>query len=89
MLYELLKGGYAKGKDLSCTEQILYGANEVYDLGLDKNGLLLSAAFGGGMGSGDKCGAIPGALMVLGRMFVEDRAHESGKIKSKGYGRIP
>ncbi len=81
MLYELLESGYANGKDLNCTEQILYGANEVYDLGIDKNGLRLSAAFGGGMGIEDKCGAITGAIMVLGRLYVDDRAHESGKIK--------
>jgi len=82
MLYELLKNGYADGKDLNCAEQILYGANEAYNLEIDKNGLKLSAAFGGGMAIEDKCGAITGAIMVLGRLYVVDRAHESDRIKN-------
>lgn len=77
MLYKLLKSGYAEGKDLNCAEQILYGANEAYNLGLDKSALKMSAAFGGGMAIEDKCGALTGALMVLGRLLVEDRGHVS------------
>lgn len=81
MLYDLLKDGFAKGKDLNCAEQMIYGANEAYELGLHKTSLKLSAAFGGGMGIEDKCGAITGALMVLSHLYVKDRAHESNKIK--------
>ncbi len=81
MLTDLLKKGFAVGKDLNCAEQILYGANQVYELGLDKNALKLAAGFGGGMVIEDKCGALTGAIMVLGRIFVKDRAHESDKIK--------
>ena len=39
------------------------------------------AAFGGGMGVGSVCGALTGALAVLGVMFVEDKAHESSETK--------
>ncbi|MFP4384781.1 MAG: C-GCAxxG-C-C family (seleno)protein [Spirochaetia bacterium] len=81
MLLSLLEKGFARGKDLNCAETILYGANEAYKLGLDKDSLKLSSGFGGGMGIEDTCGAVAGSVMVLGRIFVKDRAHESGKLK--------
>lgn len=81
MLLELLEEGYGRDMDLNCAERVLYGANQAYQLGLDKDALKLAAAFGGGMGIEDKCGALTGSLMVLGKMFVKDRAHESDKVK--------
>jgi C_GCAxxG_C_C family probable redox protein len=81
MLLELLKSGYAKELDLNCAEKILYGSNEAYHLGLDKDSLKLAAGFGGGMAIEDKCGALTAAIMVLGRLAVKDYAHESTKIK--------
>lgn len=80
-LYELLESGYGKDEDLNCAEKILYGANEIYDLGLDKNALRLASGFGGGMGIESVCGALTGSIMVLGRLFVEEKAHESTRIK--------
>ena len=50
--------------------------NVAYKLGLDKEALKLASAFGGGMGIEDKCGALTGALMVLGKLFVKEKAHE-------------
>ena len=41
----------------------------------------MSAGFGGGMGIEDKCGVLTASIMVLGNLFVQERAHESGKIK--------
>lgn len=81
MLAELLNSGYGNKEDLNCAEKILYGANEVYKLGLDKEALKMAAGFGGGMGIEDKCGAVTAAIMVLGRLFVNERAHESTKVK--------
>ena len=51
-LYEYLSSGFGKAEDLNCAEKILYGANEIYDLGIDKNDLKMAAGFGGGMGVG-------------------------------------
>jgi len=48
-LYEYLSSGFGKAEDLNCAEKILYGANEIYDLGIDKNDLKMAAGFGGGM----------------------------------------
>lgn len=81
MLKETLKKYYSQEKDLNCAETILYAANDEYGLDIEKAGFKTMAAFGGGMGVEGVCGAITGALAVLGIMFVKDRAHESTKIK--------
>ena len=41
----------------------------------------LAAGFGGGMAIEDKCGALTASIMVLGKLFVRERAHESTRIK--------
>ncbi len=81
MLEELIKQGFGEGEDLNCAEKVLQGANIAYGLGLDKEALKLAAGFGGGMAIGDKCGALTAAIMVLGKLFVNDRAHESTRMK--------
>ncbi|WP_243441482.1 C-GCAxxG-C-C family (seleno)protein [Clostridium arbusti] len=81
LFVDYVKKYYGAEYDLNCAETILYAANDRYDLNLDKKALKSVAAFGGGMGIGDVCGAITGSLAVLGIIFVEDRAHESIKIK--------
>jgi len=81
MLKELLEQGYGADEDLNCAERILKGANEAYGLGLDKEALKLAAGFGGGMAIEDKCGALTASIMVLGKLFVRERAHESERIK--------
>lgn len=68
--------------NLNCAETILYAANDEYSLGLDKKALKLAAGFGGGMAVEGVCGAASGAIMALGCIFVEDRAHESDRIKN-------
>ncbi|AJA48922.1 hypothetical protein CPAST_c28560 [Clostridium pasteurianum DSM 525 = ATCC 6013] len=81
MLIDYVKKYYDKEYNLNCAETIIYAANENYNLNLDKNTLKSMAAFGGGMAIGSVCGAITGALAVLGIIFVRDKAHESSKIK--------
>ena len=81
MLKELVEQGFGKKEDLNCAETILCGANQVYGLGLSKDCLRLSAAFGGGMAIENVCGVVTASLMVLGYLFVEDHAHQSPGIK--------
>ena len=81
MLVELLESGYGKDKDLNCAEMILHGANIAYQLNFDDEDLKVAAAFGGGMAIESVCGALTAAIMVLGRLFVKERAHESNHIK--------
>lgn len=69
--------GYGEKEDLNCAEKILYGANDYYKLGLDRETMKLASGFGWGMGIEDKCGALAASIMVLGKLFVKERAHES------------
>jgi len=82
MLVEKCEKYYDKKYDLNCAECILYSANDEYKLKIDSKGLKLAAGFGGGMAVEDVCGAVTGAIMVLGNMFVKERAHESDRIKT-------
>lgn len=77
MLKNLLLKGYGKEQNYNCAEKILYGANEIYNLGLGKETMKLAAGFGGGMGIGSTCGALAASVMVLSKLFVKDAAHES------------
>lgn len=81
MLLSLLQNGFGNDTDLNCAEKILYGASWAYNLKLSPEALKLAAAFGGGMGVESTCGAITGGVMVLSHLYVEQRAHESGRIK--------
>lgn len=80
MLKELIEQGYGERQDYNCAEKIFYGANEAYQLDIEKSALRLSAGFGGGMGIGSVCGALTASVMVLSCLFVEDKAHESDRI---------
>lgn len=77
MLLEKVRKYYDKSYDLNCAETIVYAANEEYGLNLSKETIKTMAAFGGGMGVESVCGAITGALAIIGIMFTNERAHES------------
>lgn len=81
MLVDLISQDYGIKEDYNCAERILAGANRVYNLGIDANAVKLSSGFGGGMAVGSLCGAVASAIMVLGILFVEKRAHQSPEIK--------
>lgn len=81
MIVKMMAEGFGEKEDLNCAEKILCGANTAYDLGLSTEALKVASGFGGGMAIEDKCGALTGAIMVLGVLFVSERAHESTKIK--------
>ena len=78
---EIIRNDLSKREGLNCAETMLRASNTALGLGLDKNALLLAAGFGGGMGVGHACGALTGAVMVLGRLYVKERAHEGTRIK--------
>src|SRR5665647_383444 len=81
MLRTLILQGYGEKEDLNCAEKILYGANQVYHLGLDQQALKMVAGFGGGMAIESVCGALTASIMVLGYLFIKKNAHESSRIK--------
>lgn len=73
---------YSSEYDLNCAETILYAANEEYEMNLDKNVFKAMAGFGGGMAVEGVCGAISGAIAVIGILFTKERAHESDRVKN-------
>lgn len=81
MLVEKFRTGITKKMDLNCAETVLFLCIKSYNLNIHKNSLLLSSAFGGGMGIEGQCGALTGGIMILGYMFINERAHESSFIK--------
>lgn len=81
MLVDLISKGYGNDQDFNCAEKIIRGANQAYDLGLNLEALKLASGFGGGMGIGSVCGTITASVMVLGQLFVKEKAHEGTRIK--------
>ena len=54
---------------------MLLWANEKYGLGVAPEDVKLVSGFGGGLGSGENCGALLGALAALSKALVRERAH--------------
>jgi len=79
--YDYVADGINKKEDLNCAETMLHAANRAYGLGLSPESLKLAAGFGGGMGFEGLCGVLTGGSMVLSAMFVQERGHESDRIK--------
>jgi len=69
----------------NCAQAVLTAYSE--DFGLDtKTALKVSGAFGGGMGhTGQTCGAVSGALMVIGLKYGKFTADDN-KAKEMTYG---
>ena len=69
----------------NCAETLVILGNERYGLGLTEDAFRLLSGFGGGMYVGKTCGAITGALAVLGKLAVADRSHQTegwgGKVE--------
>ena len=81
MLKDLIANDFGEKENFNCAEKILYGANEIYDLGLNNQSLKLSAGFGGGMGIESVCGALTACVMVLSHKYVDNIGRESEHIK--------
>ncbi len=69
------KNGY------NCAESLLRGANDAYALDLDENALKVIAGFGGGMQTGDVCGALAGCIAVISSRCVQTKAHDTPSLK--------
>lgn len=70
-----------KELDLSCSEAILYAANEKYNLELNKSSFKMMAPFSGGMYDGDTCGILTASISVLGIILAKDNSHNSPELK--------
>ena len=80
-LTKLIKSGYGIEEDYNCTEKIVRGANVAYGLNLPEEALRMMGGFGGGMGQGETCGVVTGAVAVLSSLLVQERAHATPELK--------
>jgi C_GCAxxG_C_C family probable redox protein len=67
--------------DLSCSETILVAANDYYKLDLSQDAIHMMAPFSSGMMVEETCGALTGAIAVLGILFTVERSHTSPLLK--------
>ena len=61
--------------DHNCAEAVLLWANERYGLHIAPEDVKLVSGFGGGLGCGENCGALLGAVAALSKVLVQERAH--------------
>ncbi|MGI6028741.1 MAG: C-GCAxxG-C-C family (seleno)protein [Candidatus Heteroscillospira sp.] len=66
---------------MNCAEAMLLGANEEYELGLSPESAKLLGGFGGGISSGNVCGALAGSVAVIGQLLIEQDAHTTQGFK--------
>ena len=80
MLKDLL-GKYYFDQNYNCAETILRAGNEYYNLGLHDSDMIMVAAYGAGIQSGNTCGAVLAGASILSMKYVEAKAHESEDIR--------
>jgi C_GCAxxG_C_C family probable redox protein len=68
-------------EDNNCAEALLRGCNERYTLGITDDDMRLASGLGGGVQIKDICGALTGAVLACGKLFIKERAHESEILK--------
>lgn len=66
----------------NCAEALIYGANEAYSLALPIQALRIMGPFGGGMRIESVCGALTGALAVIGVIYNRDEQQSRERMKS-------
>jgi C_GCAxxG_C_C family probable redox protein len=68
-------------QNYNCAETIIRAANEYYDLKLHDRDMIMLGGYGGGIQTGNTCGAILAAVSVLSMKYIEQKAHESRDIR--------
>ena len=53
----------------------------MYNLGITRDDQKMAASLGGGMAVRGTCGAMIGAVMILGRMFAIEKGHKCPHLK--------
>ena len=66
----------------NCAESVLLAANEYYSLGIGEPASKLVGGFGGGVQTGNACGALLAAVSVLSVLCIDGKAHESGTLRN-------
>lgn len=74
---------YYKEQGFNCAETVLHAANDAWNLGLDDSMFKCMGGFGGGMATGNVCGAISGGIAAMGFLYVEETGHKSPLMRAK------
>lgn len=72
---------YYFDQNYNCAETIIRAGNEYYNLGLHDRDMIMLAAYGAGIQSGNTCGAVLAGASILSMKYVEAKAHESEDIR--------
>jgi len=80
MLKPMVREYFIDG-DYNCAETMFLIVNKAYNLGFNEEDFKLLSAFGGGFGCEITCGALCGAIAVLGSMAVADRSRATEGFK--------
>lgn len=80
MFKDLCAKYYIDG-NYNCAETIIRAGNEYYDLGLHDRDMIAFGGYGGGIQTGNTCGAVLSAVAILSIRYIEKKAHESNDIK--------
>ena len=67
--------------DLSCSETMIVAANDYFNLDLSSDAIHMMAPFSSGMMVEETCGALSGAIAVLGILFTRECSHNSPFMK--------
>jgi C_GCAxxG_C_C family probable redox protein len=65
----------------NCSEALIYGANDEFLLDLPVEALRMMGPFGGGMRIESICGAITGALAMIGILYSSDNPIRRDRMK--------
>lgn len=66
----------------NCAESVFLAANEYYSLGMDPAVSKMVGGFGGGVQTGNACGALLAAVSVLSLLCIDGKAHESATLRN-------
>ena len=80
MFKETLAKYYDEG-NYNCAETMIRAGNEYYELGLHDRDMIAFGGFGGGIQTGNTCGAVLAAVSILSMKYIEKKAHESQDIR--------
>lgn len=68
---------YYQTMNHNCAETLLAACNDTFELGLEPTSFILLSGFGGGLFTGNTCGALCGCTAALATMLVKTKAHET------------
>lgn len=74
-LIDVVKTYYLE-KGFNCSEAIIHGANDYYDLKIDPEDMKMLGGFGNGMYSGQTCGALVASIAALSKKIIKTKAHD-------------